>query len=330
MARSFFPQLPGSGGGTVSGSRPAAAVLLSSPLEGRGGGGLARRLLPGLILGSSGAALAVIFAGLWWQSESRIAKAEEERDAATAELARTEGTQARDRRTRVKALISTDGELARTRQENSGLRRELEKAQASMDEVREALAEVGRERDGLADQLAFQSDAGKQSQVLLWEERGKSQVLEQNLSQTQSELSSQAALHEQDVEELRIHVGNLRDEVAVRDIEVTNLVSRAEREISNSQDEVRQLQWKATDLESQLSTANAENARLQSQVSSLESDLYRVQRENARLEACVERLECEVKLLQQQLAQALAAASASAGSGGGGGTASVAGAGQGK
>lgn len=326
MARSFFPQLPGSGGGTVSGSRPGAAALLSPGPEGGGGRWLAGRLLPGLILGLAGTALAVVFAGLWWRSESRTAKAEGERDGAMAELARAAGTQARDRQTRVKVMLSTDEELERSRQETSGLRRELEKAQASIDEVREALGEAERQRDGLADQLAFQSNAGQQSQVLLWEERGKSQVLEQNLSQTQSELSSQAALHEQDVEELRIHVGNLRDEVAVRDIEVTNLVTRAEREISNRQEEARQLQWKATDLESQLSTANAENSRLQSQVSSLESDLYTARRENERLEACLVRLECEVKLLQQQLAQALAAAKTSTGGGGGaGGTASAAG-----
>jgi chromosome segregation ATPase len=288
-----------------------------------------RRLLPGLILGSGGAALAVVFAGLWWRGEDRVLQAEQERDAAVAELTRASGAQARDRQSRTVAMVSSDEQLTRAHQEVSGLRRELEKAQAAMDEVREALAQAGKERDELSDQLSWQSNAGQQSQALLETERGRSETLALNLSQAQTELSSRAALHEQDVEELRSNVVSLRDEAAYRDIEVTNLISRAENQISSSQDEARQLQWKATDLESQLNSANAENTRLQSQVSSLESDLYTARQENVRLAACVERLECEVKILEKQLAQAIAAAQTTSGSGqsqsGGSGGASVAG-----
>lgn len=303
MARSFFPQPAGGPGG-----KPLPGTIAARS-SGRSG---MRWLLPALILGSTGTGLAIIFAGLWWHSESRITQAEEAREAAMTALARVSGDESRQRRMVTRVRLSTEEQLTLARQGTVDLRRQLEKAEASLAQMKAALEEADSRGRELSAELAARSDASRRSEVLLETERTKSSVLEQNLSLAQADLSSRAAMHEKDMEDLETHVVNLRGEVTVRDIEVTNLISRAEREISASHQEARQLEQEVSGLQSQLSSANAENARLSSQVSSLESDLSRERAENDRLRAWVYKLECEVKILQAQLAQALSSQSAAA------------------
>ncbi len=303
MARSFFPQ---PAGGPEGKSLPGTMAARSSGRPGM------RWLLPSLILGSTGTGLAIIFAGLWWHSESRIAQAEEAREAAVSALARVSGDESRQRRMVTRVRISADEQLTLARQGAVELRRQLERTEALLAQAKADLENADQRGEALSAELAARSGTTRQQEALLETERAKSSVLEQNLSLAETDLSSRAALHEKDMEDLETHVVNLRGEVTVRDIEVTNLISRAEREISTRQQEAQQLRQEVNGLQSQLSSANAENARLSSQVSSLESDLSRERAENDRLRAWVYKLECEVKILRAQLAQALSSQSASA------------------
>ncbi|RYD33559.1 MAG: hypothetical protein EOP86_13090, partial [Verrucomicrobiaceae bacterium] len=266
MARSLFPEPH------RSGERPSLRSASAAAPSSRHEGGI-RWLFPTLILGCAGVAMAIVFGVLWWHSESRTAHAEESRDMALAELDRVNGDQARQGRVLARARISTDEQLGITRREAQDLRRRLAKAEADLTETRTALDEAGRRGQELLAEIDSHVNDSRQRDTLLEAERARSGVLTQNPAQAEADYSGRASTHDQDLEDLQENVADLRNEVTVRDIEVTNVISRAEREISSSRQEAQRLQVETSSLTAQLSTATSENDRLCTRISGLESEL---------------------------------------------------------
>lgn len=321
MSRSFFPDLPGK-------PRPPDAWAASgmSPDKQPGAGLFGKNLVPPrssipsghgpagpdkpfpalrvLTIACTGlAALTVIFAALWRSREAESAAARESLDALSAELGRLSNDQSRQHRVFVSTKLENTGKVA-------ALTAETRRLTADLDAIRSQLEASEKQRADLLQRLDEVQRAGRQQSAVLDQERFRSNQLEQNLVITRDDLQQRAADHEQNMRSFQDNLLILRDTVSQREIEVRNITTAAQDEISRTQQAASDIALQAEWLSSQLRTVTCERDRLQEEARRLQAEVQRLEqcllqerRENEALCQRIHQLECRIRELEARPSQ---------------------------
>ena len=282
MARSFFPDFPGSAPGRVWPVAVPASKTATVPRV----AWLATLLIAGLAC-----VLAAIFAGLWWRGELHTEAVSLTLERMSAEAARLTDDQTRQRRVLVTTKIENSGRLTTLTEVTAGLRKALEEAQTQAAATESA-------RQSLAAELEKQAAGERQKASFLQQERSRSAALEQTFSLTQNDLQQRAAEHDQHVDSLQTHLVSLREIVTVRDIEVRNITSAATEQIDRTRVAAQEIAREAEWLAAQLRTVTCERDRLHQEVTRLDQAVQSERAANQSLAHRIHQLECRIHELE--------------------------------
>lgn len=309
MSRSFFPDLPGK-------PRPSDAWAASavSPDKSRGGtssqhftaprpptAGSAKPFSALRILSIGCAALTaltVIFAALWWNREVQSEADKNTLDSLSAELGRLSHDQSRQQKVFVSTKLENTGKV-------SVLAAESARLTADLDAIRAQLDASEKERADLLQRLDEVQRAGRQQTAVLDQERFRANQLEQNLVTTQDDLQQRSANHEDNIRSIQDNLLILRDTVSQREIEVRNITTAAQDEISRTQQAASDIALQAEWLSSQLRAVTCERDRLQNEAQRLQAEVQRLEQclaqerqENHALRQRIHQLECRIRELE--------------------------------